>query len=59
MNAFTIGATGATPAAAALAADRGWRRLRRRLSALAYRAAERITLPYRDLPPEFFRYAPY
>lgn len=56
MDAFT---TGTTPAAAALAADRGWHRLRRLLSALAYRAADRITLPQRDVPPEFYRFPPF
>ena len=29
------------------------------LSAVAYAAVERLALPYRDLPPEFFRFPPF
>lgn len=34
-------------------------RLLRRLSALATAAAERLTSPYRDVPPEFYRFPPF
>jgi hypothetical protein len=34
-------------------------RLLRRLSALASAAAERLTSPYRDVPPEFYRFPPF
>jgi len=33
-------------------------RLLRRLSALATTAAERLTLPYRDVPPDSYRFPP-
>lgn len=36
----------------------GARRLLRVLSALAYAAAERLTLPQRDVPPDFYRFPP-
>jgi hypothetical protein len=35
------------------------RRLLRRLSALAYAAAERLTSPYHDVPPESYRFPPF
>jgi hypothetical protein len=34
-------------------------RLKRRLSALATAAAERLGSPYRDVPPEFYRFPPF
>lgn len=34
-------------------------RLLHRLSTLAIAAAERLTSPYRDVPPEFFRFPPF
>lgn len=34
-------------------------RLFRRLSALAYAAADRLTSPQRDVPPEFYRFPPF
>lgn len=36
----------------------GLARLLHRLSALAYAAAERLTSPQRDVPPEFYRFPP-
>ncbi len=34
-------------------------RLLRLLSAVALAVADRLTLPQRDLPPEFFRFPPF
>jgi hypothetical protein len=44
-----------TPHSPAVAAAR---KLGRLLSTLAYAAAERVTSPYRDMPPEFYRFPP-
>jgi hypothetical protein len=52
--------TGNLPAAKA--PDRQGRvatRLLRMLSAVAYRAAERLTSPQRDVSPDFFRFPPF
>jgi hypothetical protein len=38
---------------------RGAKRLLRMLSAIAYRAAERLTSPQRDVSPEFYRFPPF
>jgi len=35
------------------------RRLLHRLSALAYAAADRLTSPYRDMPPDSYRFPPF
>jgi hypothetical protein len=34
-------------------------RLLNRISALAYAAAERLTSPQRDVPPEYYRFPPF
>jgi hypothetical protein len=34
-------------------------RLLGRLSALALAAAERLTSPYRDVPPDYYRFPPF
>ena len=47
----TARAPGAHPSALAF--------LLRRLSALAYAAADRLTSPQRDVPPEFYRFPPF
>lgn len=39
-------------------AVRGIGRALRALSAVAYVIAERLTLPQRDVPPEFYRFPP-
>lgn len=33
-----------------------WRNFRRLLAAMAWAAADRVTSPPRDVPPEFFRF---
>ena len=53
MNAITTGAT------APRSKPGGLVRLLRRLSALAYAAADRLTSPQRDVPPQFYRFPPF